>query len=129
WRSGFDTAHPTYRWIQQLSDVRRRHLALRRGEQRIVYATERNGDEPDAGMIAYERTGGDAGSDYALVVMNTNRDHESETAFEGQPMVVSAAPGTRLVDAMSGAEVTVQADGLLSVRLAPLTVAILVAEP
>jgi hypothetical protein len=40
--------------------------ALRRGDAKVIYSTAHTGDEPDAGIFAFERTGGDAGDNYAL---------------------------------------------------------------
>lgn len=57
WDTGYRTDTPTFRWLQHLIALRRAHLALQRGTQRVRYASENDGrsDEDDAGMLAYER--------------------------------------------------------------------------
>ena len=50
-------------------------------------------------MIAYERTGGDAADQYALVVINTNARHMSNTALGPKAMKVTK-PGVTLVDVL-----------------------------
>ena len=101
--------------------------AVRRGAQRTVWASSRSGDEPDAGIIAYERSGGDAEGSYALVVINSHKQHASSPSFQGAPMKVSADPGTVLVDALSesGQSYTVGPDGTLQITLPPQTGALL----
>ncbi len=130
WLTGFDTEAPTYQYLARLGALRKRHAALRKGTQRVTWASSRSGDEPDAGVFAFERTGGDAGDSYALVVVNSNAAHESSPAYEGAPMKVGAAPGTVLVDvlAASGASYTVGPGGEVAITLEPLTGALLVPE-
>jgi alpha-amylase len=126
WRSGFDQSHDTFQWVRRLSDIRSRHPALRRGDQLVTWSTSRTEDEPDAGIFAYERSGGDAGDSYALVVFNVHRDHDSTPVFQGVPMVVSQPDGTVLVDLISGESYTVS--GGLTITLPPTSVAILVPQ-
>ncbi len=125
WRSGFDTGTPGFRWIQRLGAIRNAYPALRRGDQVVRYSSERAAAEPDAGIFAYERQSGD---DYALIVFNVHRDHESTTAFEGTPMVVGQPDGAVLVDALSGETHTVGAGASLTLTLPPLSVVILVPQ-
>jgi alpha-amylase len=126
WLTGYDRGHPTYQWLKRLNTIRRAYPSLRRGEVSVTWSTPRVDDEEDAGILAYERTGGDAGASYALVIFNTNRNHDSTTAFEGAAMAVTAAAGSTLVDAIGGSSHTVAADGTLSVTLPPLSAVLLV---
>lgn len=126
WNTGYSTETPTYRWIKKLTDLRRQHPALRRGDQKVVWATDHTGEEEDAGIFAFERAGGDAGDDYALVVFNTHPTKSSSTKFEGAVMATSAT-GV-LVDALSdqGSQYQVAADGTLDITLPPTSGALLV---
>ena len=85
-----------------------------------MWSTADVATEDDAGMFAYERSGGDAqpGS-YALVVLNTNDNKTSTTANNGTNMKVTAPPGTVLVDVLdpAGVQVTVATDGTLPVTV------------
>jgi glycosidase len=127
WPTGFPTDGPTFRHIRKVTDVRNSNAALRKGDVFVTWASERQADEEDAGIFAFERRGGDAGDAYALVVLNAHRDKESSTRFEGAAMPVAAAPGTVLRDALgSGVEVTVGAGGEAVVTLPPLTGVVLV---
>ena len=127
WETGYDASKSTYQWIQKLSRVRRSHRALTHGAQKVVWATTRKGDESDAGIFAFERSGGDAGSSYALVVINTNPNHPSKTEFGNDRMKVDAAvTGKELVDLLSGSKASVGADGTLSLEVPARRGAILV---
>ena len=128
WLSGFDQAHPTYRFIQRLSAIRRGVPALRRGDQNVVWATANTADEEDAGIFAFERLSGDAGDSYALVIVNSNRDHDSRTTALGVPMTVSQPDGTVLVDVLGGGTATVGAASSLVVTLPPGVAAIFVPQ-
>src|SRR5262249_45584817 len=86
WSTSYDTEKPTYRWIRRLADLRKKYRALRLGDQKVVWSTSRIANESDAGVFAFERTGGDAGDAYALVVINSSPTHESSPAFNGAPM-------------------------------------------
>jgi alpha-amylase len=130
----------TFQKIARLTTLRKALPALRRGDMKISWVTDRVGAEPDAGIMSYERIiGGSApdGSDggYALVVLNTNSSHASETAYtdpatsKKSPMKVTLAAGTVLKDvlpASGGATYTVASDGTLDIQLPPTTAAILV---
>jgi glycosidase len=128
WQTGFDPGHPTYRFIQRLTAIRRAVPALRRGDQNVVWATASIADEEDAGIFAFERLGGDAGDSYALVVFNTNRAHDSTTSLAGTPMTVSQPDGTVLVDVLGGLSATVGAQSSLAVTLPPGSAAIFVPD-
>ena len=73
---------PDVQWIKQLIADPPGLPSLRRGEVTWRWSTAHTGDEPDAGIFAFERYGGDAGGCYALVVLNSNQDHASHTGFE-----------------------------------------------
>lgn len=129
WLTGFDTARPTFQWMKRLTTLRNEYWALRYGDQRVVWASSRTGDEPDAGMFAFERTGGDAGERYALVVINAHKSKDGTTVFGSTPMVVGQGIGTVLLDVLGTAgSLTVGGGGGLSVTLPPQTAAVLVPE-
>src|SRR6202042_2977989 len=87
WTTGFNTSGDTFRHIAKLTALRKQYDALRRGDTNVVWSTADVATEDDAGMFAYERSGGDAqpGS-YALVVLNTNDNKTSTTANNGTNM-------------------------------------------
>jgi len=114
WRSNFDVRNGTFLHFSRLAQVRRHYSALRRGSFTLTWVTDRVDDEEDAGVVAFERRDGDA---YALVVINSNRDHTSATAFEGTAMSVSAPGGTALRDVLSGDSFTVSGDGTIRVEV------------
>jgi glycosidase len=140
WDSGYVTAETPdpsgrvyggyFAWIQKLATLRKKHKALTRGDQKVVWSTDHTGAEGDAGIFAYERAGADAGDSYALVVINTNRDHASSPADNGTAMKVSAPPGTMLVDVLADAPMTypVAADGTVTIQVPALAAAILVPQ-
>ena len=99
WDTGFPTNGETFTQFAKLARLRAKYLALRRGDTNIVFATTHTQDEPDAGIIAYERAGGDAADQYALVVINSNARHPSTTADAAKPMK-STKPGATLVDVL-----------------------------
>lgn len=125
----FDTAGPTFQLVKRLIALRRTYPALRRADARVVYSTAHTGDETDAGIFAYERSGGDS-NNYALIVLNTNQVHASTTSFAGAAMALSAPPGAVLVDVLAGksATYTVAADGTLDLSLAPVTGMLLIPQ-
>ena len=124
----FDTKGPTFTFVKRLIELRGDLVALRRGDTKVVWSTPRTGDEPDAGIFAFERTGGDAEGRYALVVFNTHQIHESSTSFEGTTMAVSAPAGAVLVDVLSSdnKQYTVAADGTLALTLPPVSSMLLI---
>jgi glycosidase len=130
WQTGYKTDGATFQWIQKLTAMRKKYSSLRRGDQKVVWASTRAGEEPDAGIFAFERAAGDAGAAYSVVVLNSNPTHDSSPQFNGMPMKVSAAPGTVLVDVLSSAQskYTVAGDGGLSIKVAALSGAVLVPE-
>ena len=99
WNTGFPTNGDTFVHFAKLSRLRAKYPALRRGDTNVVYSTPNVHAEDDAGIIAYERTGGDAADQYALVVINTNGRHMSTTALGAKAMKVTK-PGVTLVDVL-----------------------------
>jgi len=127
WDTGFKTDGKTFLHFSKLSRIRESYAALRRGDTKVVYSSPRVGDEPDAGIFAFERTGGDAGSSYALVVLNTNSRHASSAGDANTGMKLSVSDVT-LVDVLNpnGGEYKVEADGTLSLELPKQSAVILV---
>jgi glycosidase len=129
WWSNYATDSGTFRWIARLTRFRREYEALRRGDFAIRWVTDRVADEQDAGILAFERTTLEGA--YALVVINTQGRHPSETSASslgGGSMVVGAPPGTVLVDVVNDEQVTVTAAGQLNVRAEPHQTRIFVRE-
>jgi glycosidase len=120
WQTGFSTTGDTFRHISKLMRLRKAYVALRRGDLKVVWASPDVDAEEDAGILAYERAGGDAGAGaYALVVLNTNGLKESATAKGGTSMKTSL-PSTVLVDVLDPKRptFTTGADGSLRVSVA-----------
>ena len=99
WNTGFPTTGDTFRHLAKLTRLRAKYAALRRGDTNVVFSSAHTHAEEDAGIVAYERTGGDAGADYALVIINTNGRHQSTTADGAKAMKVTK-PGVTLVDVL-----------------------------
>jgi alpha-amylase len=121
WWSGYPTDGETFRYIAELSRLRKRYTALRRGSFELVYTTEHRGEEEDAGLVAFERK--TAEGDYALVVINASASHASRASFP-----TAAGAGTVLLNALGVESVAAAADGTLSVEVSPQTGMILVPE-
>lgn len=124
----FDTQGPTFKFVQRLIALRKKHTALTRGDARVVWSSAHTGDESDAGFFAFERTGGDAKNNYALVLFNTHQRHASSPTFEAAKMTLSAPKGAVLVDVLSPKQTayTVASDGSLDITLPPAGRALLV---
>jgi len=110
WDTGFPRTGDTYRHLAKLGRLRKAYLALRRGDLAVKFATTHTGAEDDAGMFAFERTGGDAGDRYALVVQNTNARHPSSAALTG------VRPGL-LVDVLDPQQPQYQVDAQGNLRV------------
>ncbi len=129
WPTGFATDGATFQHIAALSHIRHAYPALRLGDTSVVWSTPHVAQEEDAGIFAFERAAGDAGSGaYALIVMNTNDFKTSETRGDGGVMRVQASPGTLLVDVLDPGHTPyrVSADGTLELSVPPQSALILV---
>jgi alpha-amylase len=100
----WDTTNATFVYIQALITLRLSHEALRRGDVRIVYATDRPRGARDSGLFAFERS---SGADKVLVILNTAAEQSSTTCAPvpdgGACLVTTFAPGTTLHDVAPGA--------------------------
>jgi glycosidase len=118
WDSGFPTTGDTFLHFAKLSRIRRDYDAIMKGDTNVVYATTHTKDEGDAGIFAYERTGGDAGDQYALVVLNTNGRHDSVTS-DGTTLMKVTKTNITLVDILNpeGQTFDVPNSGTLSITV------------
>jgi alpha-amylase len=128
WKTGFPTQGETFRHIANLARLRKSYEALRLGDTVVRYASNVTMGAVDAGLFAFERTGGDAGDAYALVVVNANNGQESAPPAPGMP--VGLVPGTRLVDALQPGHppIVVNGDGMLSLSVPAQSTRILIPE-
>jgi alpha-amylase len=129
WDTGFPTNGETFQRLSKLSKLRTKYPGLRRGDTNVVYSTAHVHAEEDAGIVAYERAGGDAGDSYALVIINTNGRHQSTTA-DGAKAMKLTKPGVTLVDVLNpGAQTyTVPASGELRIVVEKQQAVILVPQ-
>ena len=129
WNTGFATTGDTFTHFARLARLRAGYLALRRGNTNVVWATNDIANEDDAGIFAFERAGGDAADQYALVVLNTNEKKSSVTANNGKTMTLSLK-NTTLVDVLDPARTTysVPADGSLRITVQPMQASLLVPQ-
>jgi len=128
WGTGYSTSGKTYQFMRKLAAIRKKSAALRRGDAKVTWASERVGDETDAGIFAFERVAGDAKDDYALMVFNAHRSKPSAPTFNGAAMPVNVPVGTVLEDVLGDAgSFTVASDGTLLIDppLPPKSVMIL----
>jgi len=130
WNTGFATSGDTFRHFSKLARTRVQYEALRRGDTNVVWSSGHVGAEEDAGIIAYERTGGDAGAAYALVVINTNNRKDSVTAEGDKVMKLGPGGAGTLVDVLDPERKTypVPASGELRVTVPKQRAMILVPE-
>lgn len=126
WTRGFDTSGATFQHVSRLSQLRREVPALRKGETRVLFATDHTQLEQDAGLFAFERAGGDAGPSYALVVLNTNGRDAAQTE-----LTTSMPEGTVLVDRLGdgATQLTVGAGGRVTVVVSAQSALVLVRGP
>ena len=126
WDTGYREDLPSFALIRRLTELRRAHVALRRGELTVRAMSDVGGMaldtmQPDAGALVFERSLGD---DHVLVAMSTHPTHGAALS-----VMSGFAPGTRLVDALGGeVSVTVLRDGSVPLAIQPRTTQILVAE-
>ncbi len=114
WQSGFRTDGETFRHVQKLVEIRKKYAALRRGDVEIRWATDHTGEEPDAGLLAFERV---YGRERALVLINTHDTRTTRTRGD-DVMRTGFTAGARVVDVLNdGASFTIGADGALDVTV------------
>ena len=131
WTSGMPTDGDTFAHIANLARLRKAYVALRRGDTKVVWSSPHVAQEDDAGIFAFERAGGDAGSGtYALVVLNTNDFKTSSTSNGSSVMQTNAPAGTTLVDVLDPAQATypVSATGQLQANVPAQKAMILVPQ-
>ena len=129
WNTNFATTGDTFTHMAKLLKIRKAYSALRLGDTNVIWASNDIATEDDAGIFAFERTGGDAGPQYALVVMNTNEGKSSVTS-NGSKVMTLTTPGVTLVDLLDPAQTThtVAADGTLRMTVAPMQASLLVPQ-
>jgi glycosidase len=119
WNTGFATTNDTFSHIAKLARLRRAYPALRRGDTAVLWSSTHVAAEEDAGVFAFERTGGDAGSGYALVVMNTNEQKATSSTSSGTGAMTPHVPaGTVLVDVLDPNLATYSVDASGALRIA-----------
>ena len=117
----FSTDNPTYDMVKALIQMRKDHVALRRGTTMPVWSTTVAGPRRDAGIFAFERAA--AGDETALVVLNSSQQ-SSETCAPvsdgGACLKTSLPAGSTLKDVMPGSDgmtFTVKSDGTVDVTV------------
>ncbi len=129
WTTGFPTTGDTFRHIAKILKVRKAVPALRRGDTRVLWSTAHTAAEEDAGIIAYERGGGDATDSYAMVVLNTNSGKASSTS-DGSSVMKTGKASAKLVDVLDPgrAVFTTASDGTLKVSVPAQSARLLLLE-
>ncbi len=119
----FDTNQEAFQTVANLIALRKEHVALRRGDVDIRWATERTGTARDAGIFAFERSHPE---ETVLVVLNASDTQESTscapTSEGGECMTTTFPSGTVLRDVAPGSDgqtFTVGAGGSLEVSVPP----------
>ena len=127
WQTGFARTPDTFQHFRKLSRIRHAYKALTRGDLKVVYSTSHHGQEGDAGMFSYERTGGDAGAAYALVVLNTNAKQAS-SPVDGAKALTTSVKNGQFVDVLDPTtpKYATDANGVLSVTVPPQKAMILI---
>lgn len=125
WPTSYATDGELFQWIAALNDVRAGSEALRRGTMQLTWTTDHTGDEPDAGILAFERTT-DEGA--AVVILNAHPSKASSTTDGTTAMTVSLPAGTQLTSVFppdQSVSYTVSSSGELLVEVAPMSVVVL----
>jgi glycosidase len=119
----YSTSGETFKHVARLNRIRKAAPALRQGDMKFVFSTDHVADEPDAGLLAYERVVTGSGQ-YALVVINTNAKHPSTATFPVR------APDVNLVDQLvpSGGKSVKPSAGSVTVTVPPTSALILMPE-
>ena len=108
----FDPNHPLYRWITELSALRREHQALRTGAQ-IVH-------QLDGPLFGFSRIDRSERIEYVVVANNST--------LEVPARVPTVSPGTEFVSLRSDARLTSEGNGDLVVPVPPMSAVVLRAE-
>ncbi len=121
WHSGFATDGETFRHIQKLTRLRKKHAPLRRGDVTWRWATEHVGEESDAGLMAFERS---YDGERVLVLINTHNERPARSRFEDTVLETGFGAGAQLIDVFSESAgstdtFTTQADGTLDLTVPP----------
>ncbi|HOG43689.1 MAG TPA: alpha-amylase family glycosyl hydrolase [bacterium] len=126
WDSGYDTENATFRHISAINSLRAGYAPLRRGNMSIIWSTDNTNDEPDAGILAFERT---YKKEKVLVVINTSKTKSSTTSNEETVMKTGFAAGAKLKNVFPGSDgkiYTVDSDQTLELTLPKQSAMILV---
>jgi glycosidase len=119
----FATDHAAFQRVKALIQMRKDHVALRRGTISPTWSTTVAGPRRDAGIFAFERSV--PGAETLLVVLNTSaQDSEScaPTTDGGACMKTTLPAGSVLKDIMPGSDgktFTVKSDGTVAVTVPP----------
>jgi glycosidase len=120
WPTGYDTNGDTFRHFARLAAIRSSDsppgLALRRGDTKVVWSSPHVATEDDAGIFAFERSGGDAQGQYALVIFNTNAKKDSVTA-DGMNTMTISQKGLFLTDVLDPAQKRYSVDAAGTLRV------------
>jgi hypothetical protein len=94
----------------------------------VLWSSTHVAQEEDAGIFAFERAGGDAGDQYALVLVNTNAKKPSSTSDGAKVLATSRKGTTNLVDVLDpqAAKYSTDANGTLRVTVPPQKTMILI---
>jgi glycosidase len=125
----WSTNNDTFTMVQSLIQMRKDHVALRRGDVSILWSTTTAGPARDAGIFGFERTA--PGDETVLVVLNSGQQAAESCASNGSCMHTSLPPGSTLKDVMPGSDgmtFTVKSDGTVDVTVPPRMGRVLVKE-
>jgi glycosidase len=129
WNTGFTRSNDTFQHFSKLARLRKQYPALTKGDTNVVWSSPHTGGEEDAGVIAYERTGGDAGDAYALVIINSNNNKDSSTS-NGDTIMKLSVGGVTLIDVLNpeGEHFNVGDSGSIRIPIAKQRARILVPQ-
>jgi glycosidase len=114
----FSTDNPTFDLVRDLIQMRKDHVALRRGTTSPVWSTTVAGPARDAGIFAFERIA--QGDETVLVVLNASTQASETCAASGGCLETSLPPGSTLTDIMPGTDgqtFTVKSDGTVDITV------------
>lgn len=126
----FSTDNPRFDLTRDLIQMRKDHVALRRGTTSPVWSTTVAGPARDAGIFAFERIA--QGDETALVVLNASTQASETCAASGGCLKTSLPAGSTLEDIMPGTDgqtFTVKADGTVDITVPGRSGRVLVKKP